>query len=157
MTEMKTPEKNIILIPCSGSEYNGELARKIALNLDVNDSISNFSEFFCSTFFLRNYLLKKENLFEMTKQRLFSNYIIVIDGCRTSCMVQILKALDIKPDLVINLQQFVPKPDLDLNDPNAFQKIPKANDVNHEEVEKISNYILDKLREKNFNGLNLKE
>ncbi|GAH77158.1 unnamed protein product, partial [marine sediment metagenome] len=60
------------------------------------------------------------------------------------------KALDIKPDLVINLQQFVPKLSLDLNDPDAFQKIPKANDVNQEEVEKISNYILDKLREKNL-------
>lgn len=150
MSEERTKKENIILIPCSGAEYNGELARQIAIRLNENSQISLMSSMHCSTIFLKNILLKKEQMVEITKNHLKSSFIIIIDGCKTSCANVIFQFLDIEPDLVVHVDDFVPKERINLNDIEAFKNRPRLSKIKEEDIKKISDFIINQLKERGF-------
>jgi len=133
--------RHIIFIPCPGSEYNGELARRAAIQLSEVSTIADKSSMFCLTIFLRNNLLK-ESSFEYMKTELTSNYIILIDGCNKACTFKILKHFEIKPHLVINLNKIIPKPKINLNDIQTFKNLPRMSDLRQEDINKVINYVL---------------
>jgi uncharacterized metal-binding protein len=85
--------KKIILIPCSGAGYNGELARQAAIQLTENSTIADKSLMLCFTIFLRYGLLKEDQSFKNMSEYLKSNFIVVIDGCSGGCALKILKKL----------------------------------------------------------------
>lgn len=138
------------MIPCSGSEYNGELGRQVAIYLNNKSPISSFSSEFCTTILLKNVLLKKDRLVEITLNNLKSSFVIIIDGCKTSCASEIFKTLGITADLVVRIDDFVPKEEINLNDMEAFKKRRRISDVKQEDIEKIANFILEKLKEFGF-------
>lgn len=150
MNEENVKKKNIILIPCSGAEYNGELARRVAIRLSENSKISLISTMHCSTIFLKNVLLKQERMIEITKNNLRSSYIIIIDGCKISCASTIFRFLQIEPDIVIHIDELVPKAKINLNDIEAFKNRPRMSNIKEEDIEKVSKYLLKKLEEKKF-------
>ncbi|MHA1678231.1 MAG: putative zinc-binding protein [Promethearchaeota archaeon] len=139
---------NIILIPCSGSEYHGEIAHKAAIKLMEDSPISEISSVFCSTIFFKNYLLNKERLFEIFKNHLNNSFVIVINGCRTSCASIIFKKLGVNIDLIINVQDIIPKPKMNLSDLEAFKNMPKLTNIKEEEINKVISHLLLKLKEK---------
>ena len=98
MAEKSEKFENIILVPCSGSEYHGELARQAAIRLAEKSKIASVSSMTCSTIFLKNVLLEKEKLVEITKNHLRNSYTIILNGCNTACTSLIYKNLDIKND-----------------------------------------------------------
>ncbi|MHA1251143.1 MAG: putative zinc-binding protein [Candidatus Helarchaeota archaeon] len=137
--------KHIIFVPCSGSEYNGELARHIAIKLSEKSPIADMSSMLCFTILLRTNLLEEPS-FEIMKNDLTSNYIVVIDGCSGACAFKILKHLKITPDLVINLNKLVPKSKINLNDPQAFINRPRMSNLRQEDIDKVTHYILNQLQ-----------
>ncbi len=141
--------KRIIFIPCSGSEYNGELARHVAIQLNEASAIADKSSMLCFTIFLRNFLLKEPS-FEFMKADLTSNYIVLIDGCSGACTFKILKHFEITPNLVINLNKLIPKPKMNLNDIQAFKNRPRMNDLRQEDISKVIDYVFLQLQEKNI-------
>ncbi len=140
--------KKIIFIPCSGADYNGELSRKVAIQLSDTSFIANSSSMLCFTIFLRHSLLKEEDSFKRIKDHLVSSYVVIIDGCSGSCAFKILKFLDINPDLVINLTKLVPKKPLDFKDIESFKNRPCLSKIKTSDIEKVSNHILQLLKEK---------
>lgn len=140
--------RRIIFVPCSGGEYLGELARRAAIQLSEASIIANSSSMLCLTIFLRYHLLNEKASFEFMKKDLTSNYIVLIDGCSGACAFKMLKSLGITPHIVINLNKLIPKPRIDLNDLQAFQNRPQMFNVRQEDLEKITNYILQELQEK---------
>jgi uncharacterized metal-binding protein len=148
--EAEIEQEDIVLIACSGSEYNGELARRVAIRLNEKSSISSMSSMFCSTIFLKNVLLQKEKMVEITKDNLDSKFIVVIEGCKTSCESLILKSQEIDPDMIIHVDQIVPKEKLNFNDLEAFKKRKQLTELKKEDINKVTDYILDKLRKKGF-------
>ena len=118
MIEDKNVIDNIIITPCSGAEYNGELARQVAIKLSENSEISSISSMHCSTIFLKNILLKNDILVQITKEHLKSSFSVIIDGCRISCVKTIFNFLELEPDLVIYVDEVVPKQKLNINDQN---------------------------------------
>ncbi len=145
--------KGIIFVPCSGGDYNGELARHVAIHLSETSAIADKSSMLCFTIFLRNNLLREPS-FEFMKKDLTSNYIVLIDGCSGACAFKILKHLEIKPDLVINLNKLIPKPKINLNDLQAFKNRPRMSNLRQEDISKVMHYILLQLQEKNIIDLN---
>lgn len=141
--------KDLEFIACSGADYNGELARQVAIRLCENSPIQDNSSLFCFTIFLKNCMLKDKKAFETMKQQLTSSSIIVIDGCSGGCVFKLLNFLKIKPDLVINLQKLVPKEKINPNDISSFKR-PNLAHVREEDIEKVSNYIMEQLKEKNL-------
>ncbi len=154
MNEIEEKFNNIILIPCSGAEYHGELARKVAIQLIENSKISILASMTCSTIFLKNVLLGKDNMVELTKKHLKNSFLIVINGCNTACASQIYEHLEIKPDLVISVQDIIPKQRLNLNDLNSFKNKNKLSEIKEEDIKKVIHYIYTELQKK---GLNLDE
>ncbi|MHA1282186.1 MAG: putative zinc-binding protein [Promethearchaeota archaeon] len=150
MADVKSLKDNIIFIPCSGSEYHGEIAHKAAIELVENSPISQFSSLFCSTIFLKNVLLNKERLVEITKNHLNNSFVVVLNGCRTSCSSTILKNLGIKPDFIIEVQDVIPKKKMNLNDLSSFKNLPKLSNIKEEEIKKVVQHVLDKLKKKGF-------
>ena len=152
MTELSEKvNENIILIPCSGSEYHGELARQAAIRLSDKSKISSITTMTCSTIFLKNVLLGKEKLVEISKNHLNNSYIIIINGCNSSCASEIYRFLEIEPDLVTSVQDIIPKPHLNLNDLRTFKMLPKISDVKNEDISLVMQRILDELQKKGFN------
>lgn len=151
MNEPKKQLDNIILIPCSGSEYNGELARQVAIRLNDRGPISKSSSILCSTTFLKNILLEKEVLVDITKKNLKSSFLIVLEGCKSSCKSLILKQIGIKPDMIIHVDQIVPKEKLNLSDLEAFKNRPRLSNIKEKDISKVVNYITKNLREKGYN------
>lgn len=139
--------KDIKLIACSGAEYNGELARQVAIELSENSSIADTTSMFCLTIFLRNILLNEEQIIKITKDQLSSSFIVVVDGCTGLCALKILKHLGIKADLIVNVQQLVPKPKINFSDIESFKNRPRMHNVKKEDVEKVSNHIIKRLKE----------
>ncbi|MHA1804134.1 MAG: putative zinc-binding protein [Promethearchaeota archaeon] len=154
MDNLKEKLNNIILIPCSGSEYHGELARQVAIQLAENSIISPISSMTCSTIFLKNVLLGKEALVEISKNHLKNSYVIIINGCNTKCASKIYEHLGIIPDLTISVQYLIPKQRIDLTDLNTFKLMNKISNVKQEDIEKVKQHVLNKLKEA---GLNLEE
>ncbi len=147
MTELKEKLiENIILIPCSGSEYHGELARQAAIILAEKSKISVITSMTCSTIFLKNVLLGKDKLVEISKNHLKNSFIVIINGCTTSCASEIYRALEIEPDLIISVQNLIPKQHLNLNDLNAFNKLPKMSEIKQEDLDLVINHILSELQ-----------
>ena len=140
--------KKIILIPCSGAGYNGELARQAAIQLTENSPIADKSLMLCFTIFLRYGLLKEDQSFKNMSEYLKSSFIVVIDGCSGGCALKILKNFDLKPDLVVNLNKLIPKKMLDLNAIQNPCDIPRLSNIKKEDLEKVSNFIMDQLKEK---------
>jgi len=140
--------KKIILIPCSGAGYNGELARQAAIQLTENSPIADKSLMLCFTIFLRYGLLKEDQSFKNTSEYLKSSFIVVIDGCSGGCALKILKNFDLKPNLVVNLNKLIPKKMLDLNAIQNPCDIPRLSNIKKEDLEKVSNFIMDQLKEK---------
>ncbi|MFX0140277.1 MAG: putative zinc-binding protein [Candidatus Hodarchaeota archaeon] len=145
MSEISKKFENIILIPCSGSEYHGELARQVAIHLAEKSKISTFSWMTCSTIFLKNVLLGKNRIVEITKNHLRHSFILIINGCRTACASAIYTNLEIVPDLVISVQDIIPKQRMNLNDLNAFKNTPKLSEIKAEDIDRVENSILNKL------------
>jgi len=140
--------KKIILIPCSGAGYNGELARQAAIQLTENSPIADKSLMLCFTIFLRYGLLKEDQSFKNMSEYLKSSFIVVIDGCSGGCALKILKNFDLKPNLVVNLNKLIPKKMLDLNAIQNPCDIPRLSNIKKEDLEKVSNFIMDQLKEK---------
>ena len=147
--EIKT--ENIVLIPCSGSEYHGELARQVAIRLAERSKIASISSMTCSTIFFKNVLLEKENLVEITKNHLEHSFIIIINGCNTACTSVIYKHLDIQPDLIISIQDIIPKHRMNLNDLNTFKNLPKLSEIKQEDIRKVAEFALQELKKKELN------
>ncbi|MHA1266976.1 MAG: putative zinc-binding protein [Candidatus Helarchaeota archaeon] len=141
-------KRNILFIPCSGAEYNGELARHVVIQLSEISPIAEISSVLCLTIFLKYHLLNKERLFEIMKKNIASNFSVVIDGCSGSCALHLLKTLDVKPDLVINLRKLVPKPTINFNDLQAFLNQPRMSNLKQEDIEKVTTYVLNQLSER---------
>ncbi|MHA1130449.1 MAG: putative zinc-binding protein [Candidatus Helarchaeota archaeon] len=139
--------KRIIFVPCSGGEYNGELARRVAIQLSETSAIANNSSMLCFTIFLRNNLLREPS-FEFIKKDLTSNYIVLIDGCSGACAFKILKHFEITPNLVINLNKLIPKPKINLNDLQAFKNLPRMSNIKQEDILKVENYVIEQLEAK---------
>ncbi|MFW5895541.1 MAG: putative zinc-binding protein [archaeon] len=150
MNEKTKDFDNIILIPCSGSEYNGELARQVAIRLNEKSPISKKSSMLCSTTFLKNILLKKEVFVDITKNNLNSSFVIVIEGCKSTCKSLILRHIGIKPDMIIHIDQIVPKERLDLSNLEAFKNRPRLSDIKEEDISKVIDKIMKKLKKKNI-------
>ena len=138
--------ENIVLIPCSGSEYHGELARQVAIRLVEKSKIATISSMTCSTIFLKNVLLEKQHLVEITKNHLKHSFIIIINGCNTACASVIYKNLDIVPDLIISVQDIIPKQRMNLNDLNTFKNLPKLSEIKEEDLRKVNEFVLQELK-----------
>lgn len=145
------PKENIILIPCSGSEYHGELARQVAIRLAESSKISSISSMTCSTIFLKNVLLEKEQLVEITRNHLKHSFIIIINGCSTACASAIYTHLDIVPELIISVQDIIPKQRMNLNDLNTFKNLLKLSEIKEEDIDKVIEFIFKELSKKGFN------
>jgi len=154
MIEDKNVIDNIIITPCSGAEYNGELARQVAIKLSENSEISSISSMHCSTIFLKNILLKNDILVQITKEHLKSSFSVIIDGCRISCVKTIFNFLELEPGLVIYVDEVVPKQKLNINDLEAFKNLPRLSNIKKEDINKVTNLITEKLKEK---GLNIED
>jgi len=142
---------NIILIPCSGSEYHGELARQVAIRLAEKGKIAIISSLTCSTIFLKNVLLEKEQLVEITKNHLKHSFIIIINGCNAACASVIYEHLDIVPDLIISVQEIIPKQHMNLNDLNTFKNLPKLSDIKEENIKKVIEFVFQELQKQGLN------
>ncbi|MFO8018426.1 MAG: putative zinc-binding protein [Promethearchaeia archaeon] len=151
MNEHKKSLDNIVLIPCSGSEYNGELARQVAIRLNDEGVISKNSSMLCSTTFLKNILLEKQSLVDITKNNLKSSFLIVIEGCKSSCKSLILKQLGINPDMIFHVDQIVPKERLNLSDLEVFKNRPRLSNIKKDDISKMVDYIIKSLKEKGYN------
>jgi len=143
--------ENIVLIPCSGSEYHGELARQVAIRLVEKSKIASISSMTCSTIFLKNVLLEKEQLVEITKNHLKHSFIIIINGCNTACASVIYKHLEIVPDLIISVQDIIPKQRMNLNDLNTFKNLPKLSEIKEEDIRKVLEFVLQELKNQGLN------
>ena len=143
--------ENIVLIPCSGSEYHGELARQVAIRLAEKSKIASISSMTCSTIFLKNVLLEKEQLVEITKNHLKHSFIIIINGCNTACASVIYKHLDIVPDLIVSVQDIIPKQRMKLNDLNTFKNLPKLSEIKEEDIRKVLEFVLQELKKQGLN------
>ena len=154
MSEIQEKLNNIVLIPCSGSEYHGELARQVAIRLAEKSKISPLSSISCTTILLKNVLLQKQNMVDITKNHLMNSFLIIINGCYTACASQIYEQLGIKPDLLISVQEIIPKQHINLNDINTFKNKKKLSELDEEDVKKVVEHIFDKLKER---GLKLDE
>ena len=150
MSRKEIQGENIVLIPCSGSEYNGELARQVAIRLAEKSEIASISSMTCSTIFLKNVLLGKEKLVEITKNNLEHSFIIIINGCNTACASVIYNHLKIVPDLIISVQDIIPKQRMNLNDLSTFKKLPKLSEIKKEDIRKILEFILQELERQGF-------
>ncbi len=151
MSKKDIHAENIVLIPCSGSEYHGELARQVAIRLAEKSKIASISSLTCSTIFLKNVLLEKEQLVEITKNHLKHSFIIIINGCNTACVSVIYKHLDIVPDLIISVQAIIPKQRMNLNDLNTFKNLPKLSEIKEEDIRKVLEYILQEIQKQGLN------
>lgn len=150
MTEFTEKFQNIILIPCSGSEYHGELARQVAIRLAEKSNISSMSSMTCSTIFLKNILLGKNQLVEITKNHLKRSFVIMINGCNTACVSQIYEHIDTSPDLIISVQDIIPKRRLNLNDLRTFKDMPKLSEIKEDDINKVIKHILKELTKQGF-------
>ena len=137
--------EKITLIPCSGSEYHGELARQAAIIISEKSKISNITSMTCSTIFLKNVLLNKDKLVEISKNHLKNSFIVIINGCKTSCASEIYRVLEIEPNLIISVQDLIPKQHLNLNDLNAFKNLPKMSEIKKQDLDLLVNHILDQI------------
>ncbi len=146
MSKKDIQAENIILIPCSGSEYHGELARQVAIRLAEKSKIAIISSLTCSTIFLKNVLLEKEQLVEITKNHLKHSFIIIINGCNTACASVIYEHLDIVPDLIISVQDIIPKQHMNLNDLNTFKNLPKLSEIKEEDIKMVIEFVLQELQ-----------
>ena len=151
MSKNEIQAKNIVLIPCSGSEYHGELARQVAIRLAEKSRIASISSMTCSTIFLKNILLGKDNLVEITKNHLKQSFLIIINGCNTACASVIYKHLDIAPDMIISINDIIPKQRMNLNDLNTFKNLPKLSEIKEEDVKKVLEFVFQELKKQGFN------
>ena len=151
MSKNEIQAKNIVLIPCSGSEYHGELARQVAIRLAEKSRIASISSMTCSTIFLKNILLGKDNLVEITKNHLKQSFLIIINGCNTACASVIYKHLDIAPDMIISINDIIPKQHMNLNDLNTFKNLPKLSEIKEEDVKKVLEFVFQELKKQGFN------
>ncbi|TES94854.1 MAG: hypothetical protein E3J90_11065 [Promethearchaeota archaeon] len=146
MSKKEIQVENIVLIPCSGSEYHGELARQVAIRLAEKSKIASISSMTCSTIFFKNVLLEKQQLVEISKNHLKHSFIIIIDGCNTACASAIYKHLDIVPDLIISVQDIIPKQRMNLNDLNTFKNLPKLSEIKEEDIRNVIEFVLKELK-----------
>jgi len=146
--------ENILLAPCSGAEYHGELARQVAIKLSEKSVISTQASMFCSTIFFKNILFENERLLENTKNRLQSSYLIIIEGCKTSCESLIFKNIGIQPDMIIHVEQIVPKEKINFNDIEAFKNRSKLSQIKEDDINNVAKHILDKLKSE---GMKIRE
>ena len=151
MSKKEIKAENIVLIPCSGSEYHGELARQVVIRLAEKSKIASISSMTCSTIFFKNVLLEKEKLVEITKNHLEHSFIIIINGCNTACTSVIYKHLDIVPDLIISVQDVIPKQRMNLNDLNTFKNLPKLSEIKDEDIRKVVEFVLQELKVQGVN------
>ncbi|MFO7794679.1 MAG: putative zinc-binding protein [Promethearchaeati archaeon] len=145
MRELEEKFENIILIPCSGSEYHGELARRVAISLAEKSEISMLASMTCSTIFLKNVLLEKEQLVEISKNHLKNSFVVIINGCHTSCSSQIYEHLGISPDLIISVQDVIPKQRINFNDINSFKNQRKLSEIKTEDIQKVVDHVIRQL------------
>ena len=142
--------ENIILIPCSGSEYHGELARQVAIQIAEKSRISNLASMTCSTIFLKNVLLRKDHMVEISKNHLENSFLIMINGCNTACMSQIYDYIGIKPDLIISIQDIIPKERINLNDLNAFKNKNKLSEIKEADIKRVIDHVFNELKKYGF-------
>jgi len=145
LSELEEKFENIILIPCSGSEYHGELARQVAIRLTEKSEISALASMTCSTIFLKNVLLEKEQLVEISKKHLEHSFVVIINGCNTSCSSHIYEHLGISPQLIISVQDIIPKQRININDINSFKNQKKLSEIKSEDVQKVIDHVLKEL------------
>ena len=150
MNEIDEKFENIIFVPCSGSEYHGELARQVAIQLTENSSISSLASMTCTTILLKNVLLEKGHIVEITKDHLKHSFLVMINGCNTACASQIYEHLGIKPDLIISIQDIIPKQRINLNDINSFKNRNKLSEIKEEDIKKVLEHILNELKNNGF-------
>ena len=142
--------ENIILIPCSGSEYHGELARQVAIQIAEKSRISNLASMTCSTIFLKNVLLRKDQMVQISKNHLENSFLIMINGCNTACMSQIYDYIGVKPDLIISVQDIIPKERINLNDFNTFKNKNKLSEIKEGDINKVIEYVFTELKKYGF-------
>lgn len=142
--------ENIILIPCSGSEYHGELARQVAIQIAEKSRISTLASMTCSTIFLKNVLLQKEYMVEISKNHLKNSFLIMINGCNTACMSQIYDYIGVKPDLIISVQDIIPKERINLNDLNTFKNKNKLSEIKEGDIKKVIDHVFNELKKHGF-------
>jgi len=142
--------ENIILIPCSGSEYHGELARQVAIQIAEKSSISTLASMTCSTIFLKNVLLRKDQMVQISKNHLENSFLIMINGCNTACMSQIYDYIGVKPDLIISVQDIIPKERINLNDLNTFKNKNKLSEIKEGDINKVIEYVFTELKKYGF-------
>ena len=142
--------ENIILIPCSGSEYHGELARQVAIQIAEKSGISNLASMTCSTIFLKNVLLRKDQMVQISKNHLENSFLIMINGCNTACMSQIYDYIGVKPDLIISVQDIIPKERINLNDLNTFKNKNKLSKIKEGDINKVIEYVFTELKKYGF-------
>ena len=146
MNDIEEKFDNIVSIPCSGSEYHGELARQVAIRLVEKSKISTLASMTCSTIFLKNVLLGKDNMVEITKNHLKHSFVIIINGCNTACASQIYDYLGVKPDLIISIQDIIPKQRVNINDLNSFKNSLKLSEIKEEDITRVKDHVLNKLK-----------
>ncbi|MFX1478747.1 MAG: putative zinc-binding protein [Promethearchaeota archaeon] len=142
--------ENIILLPCSGSEYHGELARQVAIQIAEKSRISTLASMTCSTIFLKNVLLQKEYMVEISKNHLKNSFLIMINGCNTACMSQIYDYIGVKPDLIISVQDIIPKERINLNDLNTFKNKNKLSEIKEGDIKKVIDHVFNELKKHGF-------
>ncbi|MEJ2294293.1 MAG: putative zinc-binding protein [Candidatus Lokiarchaeota archaeon] len=142
--------ENIIIIPCSGSEYHGELARQVAIQIAEKSKISTLASMTCSTIFLKNILLRKDHMVEISKNHLKNSFLIMINGCNTACMSQIYDYIGIKPDLIISVQDIIPKERININDLNAFKNKKKLSEIKEGDIKKVIDHVFNELIKHGF-------
>jgi len=141
----------IKIIPCSGAEYNGELARQVAIRLYEKGPIAHHSSMLCFTIFLRTLLSNPQRAPEIIKTQLSSSPVIVIEGCNGSCVLKILKILnsaDFKPDLQINVEKLVPKKIIDHKNGSSIENPFRISNIKNEDIEIVSSSIVEQLKDK---------
>jgi uncharacterized metal-binding protein len=150
LNEVAPLKENIVLIPCSGAEYHGELARQVAIRIAEKSKISSISSMSCSTIFFKNVLLGKEQLVDITKNHLKHSFIIIINGCNTACASVIYEYLDNVPDLIISVQDVIPKQRMNLNDLNTFKNLPKLSEIKEGDIKKVIGHVFNELNKHGF-------
>ncbi|MBY9013620.1 MAG: hypothetical protein KGD70_14700, partial [Candidatus Lokiarchaeota archaeon] len=55
------------------------------------------------------------------------------------------------PDLIISVQDVIPKQRMNLNDLNTFRNLPKLSEIKDEDIRKVVEFVLQELKEQGLN------
>lgn len=74
----------------------------------------------------------------------------MINGCNTGCMSQIYDYIGVNPDLIISVQDIIPKERINLNDLNTFKNKNKLSEIKEGDIKKVIDNVFNELKKYGF-------